>query len=163
MTKGLAAHNSSARRSGRRHDHIITPGYDKSGLPVPAGFTIATHVCNIYFKNNNQVPEDIQKEIDKSIVKLEKLKSNRGYVLIAIFIIAAILTPPDALSQCVMAVPMYLLYEGGVLMAQIMQRMQRSAAERDAAKVGSARPRRAPSRQAHPVCRSCRAHPERLA
>ena len=44
----------------------------RAGLPVPPGFTIATDVCNIYFKNNNQVPEEIQKEIDKAVTKLEK-------------------------------------------------------------------------------------------
>src|SRR5580658_10377168 len=45
----------------------------RAGLPVPPGFTIATHVCNIYFNNGNQVPEEIQKEIDKAVVKLEKV------------------------------------------------------------------------------------------
>src|SRR5580698_8369481 len=44
----------------------------RAGLPVPPGFTIATHVCNIYFNNGNQVPDDIQKEIDKATAKLEK-------------------------------------------------------------------------------------------
>jgi pyruvate,orthophosphate dikinase len=44
----------------------------RAGLPVPPGFTIATHVCNIYFQNNNHVPDDIQKEIDKATAKLEK-------------------------------------------------------------------------------------------
>jgi pyruvate, orthophosphate dikinase len=44
----------------------------RAGLPVPPGFTIATDVCNIYFKNNNQVPEEIQKEIDKAVTKLER-------------------------------------------------------------------------------------------
>src|SRR3984957_6068699 len=44
----------------------------RAGLPVPPGFTIATDVCNIYFKNGNQVPEEIQLEIDKAVVKLEK-------------------------------------------------------------------------------------------
>jgi sec-independent protein translocase protein TatC len=82
-----------------------------------------------------EVPVAVVLLVLTGLVKLEKLKEHRGYVLIAIFIIAAILTPPDALSQCVMAVPMYLLYEGGLLMAHIMRRMQRSAAERDAAKV----------------------------
>jgi sec-independent protein translocase protein TatC len=68
-------------------------------------------------------------------VRIDRLKANRGYVLIAIFIVAAILTPPDALSQCIMALPMYLLYESGVLMAQVMQRMQRAERERNTAKV----------------------------
>ena len=46
-----------------------------------------------------------------NLVPLAKLRSMRGYVLIIVFIIAAILTPPDVLSQTAMAVPMYLLYE----------------------------------------------------
>ena len=44
----------------------------RAGLPVPPGYTIATGVCNIYFNNNNKVPDDIQKDIDKATVKLEK-------------------------------------------------------------------------------------------
>lgn len=56
------------------------------------------------------------------IVKIEKLKSSRGYVLIGIFIVAALITPPDAVSQSIMAVPMYALYEGGILMASVMSR-----------------------------------------
>jgi sec-independent protein translocase protein TatC len=43
-------------------------------------------------------------------------------VIIGIFVIAAILTPPDALSQTLMAVPMWLLYELGVIFARIMTR-----------------------------------------
>jgi pyruvate,orthophosphate dikinase len=44
----------------------------RAGLPVPAGFTIATGVCNVYFNNKNKLPDDIQQEIDKALVKLEK-------------------------------------------------------------------------------------------
>jgi len=44
----------------------------KAGLPVPAGFTIATQVCNIYFNNDKQIPAEIHTEIDKCLVKLEK-------------------------------------------------------------------------------------------
>ena len=42
----------------------------KAGLPVPAGFTIATQVCNIYFNNDKQIPAEIHTEIDKCLVKL---------------------------------------------------------------------------------------------
>jgi sec-independent protein translocase protein TatC len=56
------------------------------------------------------------------LVTLEKLRSIRGYVLIGVFIVAAILTPPDVLSQTAMALPMYLLYEGGLVLAAIMRR-----------------------------------------
>jgi len=64
------------------------------------------------------------------MVKVESLKKQRGYVLLGIFIVAAILTPPDAVSQCFMAVPMYVLYEIGILFARylIRQRAQGKAA-----------------------------------
>ncbi len=48
------------------------------------------------------------------LVPLETMSKNRGYVLLGIFVVAAFLTPPDALSQTFMAVPMYLLYEVGI-------------------------------------------------
>jgi sec-independent protein translocase protein TatC len=68
------------------------------------------------------------------LVSVEKLKKNRGYVLLGIFVVAAFLTPPDAISQSFMAVPMYLLYEIGILFAQWIQRSK--AAEQDAAVPG---------------------------
>lgn len=62
------------------------------------------------------------------MVRVEKLAAARGYVLIGIFVVAAFLTPPDAISQSIMAIPMYLLYEGGLVMARIMQKMRRETA-----------------------------------
>jgi sec-independent protein translocase protein TatC len=63
------------------------------------------------------------------IVSLEKLKANRAYVVVGVFVVAAMVTPPDALSMCSMAVPMYLLYEGGLIMAAVMSNMRKKAAE----------------------------------
>jgi sec-independent protein translocase protein TatC len=48
-----------------------------------------------------------------------QLTENRGYVLIGIFVVAMLLTPPDVLSQTLLAVPMYLLFEGGVWAARV--------------------------------------------
>jgi sec-independent protein translocase protein TatC len=76
-----------------------------------------------------EVPVAVVLLVLTGIVKVEKLAENRGYVLIGIFVIAAILTPPDAISQCTMAIPMYLLYEGGLVMARLMQKMRRESAE----------------------------------
>jgi sec-independent protein translocase protein TatC len=59
------------------------------------------------------------------LVSVEKLGSSRGYVIIGIFVVAAILTPPDALSQTAMAIPMWLLYEAGVIFARLLVREQR--------------------------------------
>ncbi|MEP6715500.1 MAG: pyruvate, phosphate dikinase [Terriglobia bacterium] len=44
----------------------------RAGLPVPAGFTIATQVCNAYFDNGKQMPPEVETEVDKALVKLEK-------------------------------------------------------------------------------------------
>jgi sec-independent protein translocase protein TatC len=71
-----------------------------------------------------EVPIAVVLLVITGIVKLEKLKSNRGYVLVGVFIVSAMVTPPDALSQCVMAIPMYLLYEGGLIMAAILYKMR---------------------------------------
>jgi sec-independent protein translocase protein TatC len=59
------------------------------------------------------------------VVKVESLANNRGYVLIGIFVVAAFLTPPDAISQSIMAVPMYLLYEGGLAVARVLHKMRK--------------------------------------
>jgi sec-independent protein translocase protein TatC len=76
-----------------------------------------------------EVPVAVVLLVITGIVKLEKLRENRGYVLLGIFIFAAMLTPPDAVSQSILAVPMYLLYEGGLLMARILQRIKRAESE----------------------------------
>jgi sec-independent protein translocase protein TatC len=70
------------------------------------------------------------------LVKIETLRRNRGYVLLGIFIVAAFLTPPDAVSQCFMAVPMYLLYELGIVFASMMIK-SRSAAQSGATADGN--------------------------
>ncbi len=64
------------------------------------------------------------------IVQIEKLKANRGYVLVGVFVIAACVTPPDAFSMCVMAGPMYLLYEGGLILAAVLSNMSKKDLER---------------------------------
>jgi sec-independent protein translocase protein TatC len=69
-----------------------------------------------------EVPIAVVLLVITGIVRLEKLKSNRGYVLLGSFVVAAFITPPDAVSQTIMAVPLYFLYEGGLLMAGIMSK-----------------------------------------
>ena len=71
-----------------------------------------------------EVPVAVVLLVVMGLVSIEKLKKNRGYVLIGIFILAALLTPPDAISQCSLAIPMYLLYEGGIVMAHMLSRVR---------------------------------------
>ncbi len=80
-----------------------------------------------------EVPVVVVLLVVTGMVPLQKLTRARGFVLIGIFAVAAFLTPPDAVSQTIMAVPMYLLYEGGILMARILSRMRREHAEERAA------------------------------
>ncbi|WP_313084332.1 twin-arginine translocase subunit TatC [Pulveribacter sp.] len=56
------------------------------------------------------------------VVTVEKLKSFRGYFVVAAFIIAAIVTPPDVVSQLALAIPMCLLYELGIWAARLFIR-----------------------------------------
>jgi sec-independent protein translocase protein TatC len=53
------------------------------------------------------------------IVSIEKLKAFRGYFIVLAFIIAAVITPPDVVSQLALAIPMCLLYEAGIIAAQL--------------------------------------------
>ena len=53
------------------------------------------------------------------MVSIDKLKDFRGYFIVLSFVIAAVLTPPDVVSQLALAVPMCLLYEVGIWAAQL--------------------------------------------
>jgi sec-independent protein translocase protein TatC len=66
-----------------------------------------------------EMPVAVVLLVATGLVKVEALTRNRGYVVLGIFVIAAFLTPPDAVSQSFMAVPMYLLYELGIVFARL--------------------------------------------
>lgn len=57
-------------------------------------------------------------------VSTVQLKDARGYVIVGAFVLAAIFTPPDIISQFMLAVPLWLLYEAGILFVQITQSKQ---------------------------------------
>jgi sec-independent protein translocase protein TatC len=52
--------------------------------------------------------------VKMGMVTVKQLKDFRGYFIVVAFIIAAIVTPPDVISQLALAVPMCLLYEAGI-------------------------------------------------
>lgn len=54
------------------------------------------------------------------------LRRKRGYAVLVIFILAAVLTPPDVLSQILLALPMLLLYEASILLAVLVDRKKKS-------------------------------------
>jgi sec-independent protein translocase protein TatC len=63
------------------------------------------------------------------IVSIEKLKSIRPYLIVGAFVIAAIVTPPDVVSQLALAIPMCLLFELGLLVAPLFVRMTQAPEE----------------------------------
>ena len=69
-----------------------------------------------------------------NIVPLEKLKEWRSYVIVGAVVVAAVVTPPDVLSQLLLAIPMCVLYEVGLLCARFIAKPQsRADADADAA------------------------------
>jgi len=63
------------------------------------------------------------------LVSIEKLRAFRSYFIVLAFIIAAVLTPPDVVSQLALAIPMVLLYEVGIWAAQIFIKHTQAPAE----------------------------------
>jgi sec-independent protein translocase protein TatC len=63
------------------------------------------------------------------VVPLDKLKSIRPYVIVGAFVIGAIFTPPDVISQCLLAVPLWLLYELGLILARFVSSPAARAAQ----------------------------------
>jgi sec-independent protein translocase protein TatC len=54
------------------------------------------------------------------VVTLEKLRSFRPYVIVGAFVVGAVFTPPDVISQSLLAVPLWLLYELGLVLARFV-------------------------------------------
>lgn len=64
-------------------------------------------------------------------VDVARLKAIRGYVIVGCFVIGMLLTPPDVISQTLLAVPMWLLYEVGILFAGFLKPVQRDTSGQD--------------------------------
>jgi sec-independent protein translocase protein TatC len=65
------------------------------------------------------------------VVSVEKLKEFRGYFVVLAFVVAAVVTPPDVVSQLALAIPMCLLYELGIWAAQVFIKHTQAPAEPD--------------------------------
>jgi sec-independent protein translocase protein TatC len=69
-----------------------------------------------------EVPVVVIVLVRMGVVSVEKLKAIRPYVIVGAFVVAAIVTPPDVMSQLFLAVPLCLLYEVGILLAPLFKR-----------------------------------------
>jgi sec-independent protein translocase protein TatC len=61
------------------------------------------------------------------IVSVDALKRGRRYAIVGMFVVAAIITPPDIISQVGLAVPLILLYEISIWVASWMERKRKAA------------------------------------
>ncbi len=65
------------------------------------------------------------------VVSVAKLKEARPYVIVGAFVVGAIFTPPDVVSQTLLAVPLWLLYETGILVAAWMVKSREAEPQSD--------------------------------
>ena len=69
-----------------------------------------------------EVPIVVIVLVQMGVVSLATLRAWRPYVIVGAFVIGAIFTPPDVISQLMLAIPLCLLYELGMLMARFIAR-----------------------------------------
>ena len=62
-------------------------------------------------------------------VTVEKLREARPYAVVGAFIIGAIFTPPDVVSQLMLAVPLWLLFEAGIVVGSWVKPAEKTAGE----------------------------------
>jgi len=74
-----------------------------------------------------EVPVAVVLLVLTGAVSVAKLRAARGYVIVGAFVVAAIFTPPDVVSQFMLAVPLCLLYEVGIIIGRMIERKTESA------------------------------------
>jgi sec-independent protein translocase protein TatC len=94
----------------------------KSITPAPDIEAYFSFVITMFlaFGITFEIPIVVIVLVRMGIVSVEKLREARPYVIVGAFVIAAIVTPPDVLSQFMLAVPMCLLYEAGVFLSRFI-------------------------------------------
>ncbi|HEX6295660.1 MAG TPA: twin-arginine translocase subunit TatC [Burkholderiales bacterium] len=92
----------------------ITPAPD---IEAYFSFVITMFVA---FGLTFEIPIVVVVLVRMGLVSIEKLREARPYVIVGAFVVAAIVTPPDVLSQFMLAVPMCILYEAGLFLARFI-------------------------------------------
>jgi sec-independent protein translocase protein TatC len=113
--------------------HFIANFAPQSITPAPdieayLGFVMTMFIA---FGITFEVPIAVVLLVKSGITTVEKLKNARGYVIVGAFIIAAIVTPPDVVSQFMLAVPLCLLYEVGLIIARMLKKRETDTPETD--------------------------------
>jgi sec-independent protein translocase protein TatC len=104
----------------------------KSITPAPDIENYLNFVLTMFvaFGITFEIPVIVMVMVKAGIIGVAKLKEIRPYVVVGNFVVAAILTPPDVVSQFMLAIPMCLLYELGILFAGIMAKAKSDSTDR---------------------------------
>jgi len=105
--------------------HFIATFAPQSITPAPDIEAYVNFVMTMFlaFGITFEVPVAVVLLVKTGVVSIEKLRAGRGYVVVAAFIVAAVVTPPDVVSQFLLAVPLCLLYEVGLLFGRMVRPM----------------------------------------
>ncbi|CAB3689803.1 twin-arginine translocase subunit TatC [Paraburkholderia rhynchosiae] len=96
---------------------------------APLGAEMTTDIDNylsfvltmfIAFGVTFEVPIVVVLLVRMNVVTLKKLKEIRPYVIVGAFVISAVVTPPDVFSQLILAIPLIVLYEAGIIAARLI-------------------------------------------
>jgi len=111
--------------------HFISGFAPKSITPAPDIEAYLSFVMTMFlaFGLAFEVPVALVVLVKLRVVSVAKLKEWRAYFIVGAFVVAAVVTPPDVVSQLALAIPMCLLYELGLLAARLVSK---PAAEPDA-------------------------------
>jgi len=102
--------------------HFIAGFAPQSITPAPDIEAYVSFVMTMFmaFGLTFEVPVVVVLLVRTGLVSIEKLAASRGYVVVGAFVIAAVVTPPDVVSQFMLAVPLCVLYEVGLLVGRMV-------------------------------------------
>ncbi len=102
----------------------------KSIVPAPDIEQYLSFVMTMFiaFGVTFEVPVAVILLVKAGVVEVAKLREARPYVIVGAFVVAAIITPPDVVSQLMLAIPMCLLYELGIILASTISPPAKPAA-----------------------------------
>ncbi|OAJ59640.1 twin arginine-targeting protein translocase TatC [Paraburkholderia ginsengiterrae] len=105
---------------------------------APLGAEMTTDIDNylsfvltmfIAFGVTFEVPIVVVLLVRMNVLTIKKLKEIRPYVIVGAFVISAVVTPPDVFSQLILAIPLIVLYEAGIIAARLIVGKQPAVVE----------------------------------
>jgi sec-independent protein translocase protein TatC len=121
-----------------------TPGGDGT-LPIELEARVAEYLSLVMklifaFGLSFQLPVALTLMGRVGLITSQQLATNRRYAIVAVFVVAAVLTPPDVISQVGLAIPILLLYELSIIAVRMVERRraQAEAAEEAAERAAAA-------------------------